>query len=222
MSKSTFEQIGDKIRGLRLTSSRGALSHETLATLLGVTAGRVAQWETGASQPTPEDLGKLARFFSVPIGVFYPDLPGEGVRLVALTPVAAGLNEKILNRVLHYAQFRNAPPLQGSGDAAIVCLTRGYPDLRDYDLLIERNRSIYETMNRHRTRQYPLVVWHEGNILPEHQRYIASLELNSDLRFVDVSPVFQAPEGLKEEDLVEYWTLGYRLMCRFRSIRSNR
>jgi hypothetical protein len=98
---------------------------------------------------------------------------------------------------------------------AIVCLTRGYSDPRRYSSLIERNRSIYETINRHRTHQYPLIIWHQGNIPPEHQHYIASRELNVDLRFVDISRVFRLPDGLKESDLVEDWSTGYRLMCRF-------
>jgi hypothetical protein len=98
---------------------------------------------------------------------------------------------------------------------AIVCLTKGYEDECGYDLLIERNRSIYETMNRHRTYQYPLIIWHEGNIPPEHQRYIAAREYNEDLRFIDISSTFRLPNDLSEGDMVETWPLGYRLMCRF-------
>jgi hypothetical protein len=100
---------------------------------------------------------------------------------------------------------------------AIVCLTRGYKDLSRYDALIERNRSIYQIINRHRARQYPLIVWHQGNISSEHQRYIAARELNRDLRFVDVSATFQLPKAVRKQDLLENWPLGYRLMCRFHS-----
>ena len=125
MNKSTFEQIGDKIRGLRLNYRSVALSRELLAMRLGIAANRVTQRETGAEKPTRENLDQLERFFRVSISVFFPEL--------------------------------------------------------------------------------------------KHQRYIASQELNSDLQFVDISPVFQLPEGLKEEDLMEGWTLGYRLMCRFHS-----
>jgi len=66
-------------------------------------------------------------------------------------------------------------------------------------------------------RQYPLIIWHEGNIPEEHQRYIADQDLNDDLRFVDVSRVFRLPITIKEKDLVEGWAVGYRLMCRFHS-----
>jgi hypothetical protein len=98
---------------------------------------------------------------------------------------------------------------------AIVCLTRGYTDIRRYDQLIKRNRSIYETINRHRRHQYPLIVWHEGNITLEHQRYILAREANADVRFIEVSAVFRLPRGIRESELKEDWPVGYRLMCRF-------
>jgi len=104
-----------------------------------------------------------------------------------------------------------------AGRSAIVCLTRGYPDLRGYDPLIKRNRSIYETINRRRRIQYPLIIWHEGNIPPEHQLYIRARERNRDIRFVDVSMTFELPGDAEEWDLAESWSLGYRLMCRFHS-----
>ena len=102
-----------------------------------------------------------------------------------------------------------------TGRSAIVCLTRGYADLRRYSQLIERNRSVYEIINRRRTHQYPLIIWHEGNIPAEHRSYILAQELNADVRFVDISAVFRLPAGLTKRDLMETWSVGYRLMCRF-------
>jgi hypothetical protein len=98
--------------------------------------------------------------------------------------------------------------------AAIVCLTRGYCDDRGYHQLIARNRSIFETINQRRANQYPLVIWHEGNISAEHQHHILANEANRDVRFVDISFVFRAPEWVKG-GVSEHWTIGYRLMCRF-------
>lgn len=98
---------------------------------------------------------------------------------------------------------------------AIVCLTRGYSELSGYIALIKRNRSIYEVINRHRERQYPLIIWHEGNIPREHQYYVLDQECNDDVRFVNISRVFRLPRTIKEEDLAERWRVGYRLMCRF-------
>jgi hypothetical protein len=112
-------------------------------------------------------------------------------------------------------QLRTANPAGGTAFAAIVGLTRGYSDIDRYDPLIARNRSIYESINRFRTDQYPLVLWHEGNISDAHQRYIVARDLNSDVRFVDVSGLFRLPRDISLPELVEDWQVGYRLMCRF-------
>jgi hypothetical protein len=49
----------------------------------------------------------------------------------------------------------------------------------------------------------------------DHQRYILKRESNAYVRFVDVSAVFRLPRGIKESELIESWSVGYRLMCRF-------
>lgn len=98
-----YEQIGKKIRELR-----GALSQDALAAKVGVGANTVSRWETGTYKPTPEDLDKLARFFSVPITVFFPDLPGEDPRVSALTSALGGLDKKDFDEVIRYAEFRKA------------------------------------------------------------------------------------------------------------------
>ena len=103
------------------------------------------------------------------------------------------------------------------GSGAIVCLTRGYSDIRGYALLMARNRSIYETINRRRRKQYPLLIWHEGNIKPAHRRHILARERNADVRFVDISAAFRLPRGVLPERFRENWSAGYRLMCRFHS-----
>jgi alpha 1,2-mannosyltransferase len=100
---------------------------------------------------------------------------------------------------------------------AIACLTRGYANLSGYMPLIRRNHSIYEVINRNRERQYPLIIWHEGNIPTEHQLYILAHEWNDDVRFIDISRVFRLPRTIKQQDLAEQWSVGYRLMCRFNS-----
>ena len=68
----------------------------------------MSRWETGTYKPTPEDLDKLARFFSVPITVFFPELQGEGARVVALTSALGGLGKKDFDEVVRYAEFRKA------------------------------------------------------------------------------------------------------------------
>ena len=97
---------------------------------------------------------------------------------------------------------------------AIVALVRGYSDLDDYDALIARNAAIYATINSRAIRQYPVIIWHEGNINPDHQRYILSKEKNADVRFIDVSERFQLPPDVTVASLKEHWPVGYRLMCK--------
>lgn len=101
---------------------------------------------------------------------------------------------------------------------AIVVLTRGYSDLAGYDALIARNRSIYEHINSRVTSQYPLLVFHEGDIDHHHQVYIRSVEKNQDLRFVDISSKFRLPADVDTSQFRESWSNGYRLMCRFNAL----
>lgn len=98
-----YQQIGKKIRELR-----GALSQDALAAKVGVAANTVSRWETGTYKPTPEDLDKLARYFSVPISVFFPDLQQQDPRVSALTSALAGLDKKDFDEVVRYAEFRKA------------------------------------------------------------------------------------------------------------------
>jgi transcriptional regulator with XRE-family HTH domain len=103
-----YEHIGQKIRELRTAYPKGTLSQDALAGELKVAANTVSRWETGRYKPTPEDLNKLARFFSVPITVFFPDLNADSARVTALTSATGGLAEKDFEEVLRYAEFRKA------------------------------------------------------------------------------------------------------------------
>lgn len=84
---------------------------------------------------------------------------------------------------------------------AIVCLTRGYHNLRQYSNLIERNKAIKEFINK--DNQYPLVIFHEGNIPEDHQDYITHFSEGQTIIFKDIS---------------EVWVGGYESMCRFQTI----
>ncbi len=86
MADHLYEFIGNKIRELRTRRREGALSQEALAASLKIAANTISRWETGTykeetnhelarqGKPTPEDLARLARFFKVPISVFFPNL----------------------------------------------------------------------------------------------------------------------------------------------------
>ena len=99
-----YEHIGRKIRELR-----GSLSQENLAAGMKIAPNTISRWETGTYKPTAEDLDKLARFFDVPITVFFPELQGkEDDRVTALASAVGGLGEKEFQEVVRYAQFRKA------------------------------------------------------------------------------------------------------------------
>ena len=101
--------------------------------------------------------------------------------------------------------------------AAIVGLTRGYPSEQYYDKLINRNNHIYEKFNKNLEEQYPLILFHEGNIIPEHQKYIISQSKNDNVTFIDVADSFKWPEDKVPMSTMQDhgFAPGYRLMCRF-------
>ena len=98
-----YESIGSKIRELR-----GQLSQDALAKELGIAANKLSRWETGTYKPTAEDLDRLARFFEVPISVFFPTQMDTDERVSALTSATGGLNDDEFEEVVRYAEFRKA------------------------------------------------------------------------------------------------------------------
>jgi len=67
-----YEQIGKQIRELRTTLKGQGVSQEELAQAVSTTANTVSRWETATYKPSISDLERLARFFGVPITVFFP------------------------------------------------------------------------------------------------------------------------------------------------------
>lgn len=110
-----YEHIGHRIRQLRVAYPKGALSQEALAAKLKVASNTVSRWETGKYKPTPMDLDSLARFFSVPITTFFPELAVDDARVTALTSATGGLTDGDFEEVVRYAEFRKARrALEGS------------------------------------------------------------------------------------------------------------
>ena len=102
--------------------------------------------------------------------------------------------------------------------AAIVCLTKGYPDVRYYETLIRRNLHNYENFNKNLNAQYPLLILHEGNIPDLHQKFILSNEKNNHVEFINIQPDFLWPNAIDFSEVKDNrFHLGYRLMCRFHS-----
>ena len=98
-----YQVIGEKIRELR-----GAMSQEALAIDLEIKPNKLSRWETGTYKPTAVDLDKLARYFNVPITVFFPGQIEETGRISALASATGGLEDEDFDEVLRYAQFRKA------------------------------------------------------------------------------------------------------------------
>ena len=102
-----------------------------------------------------------------------------------------------------------------SKTAVIHGLTKGYQQLTEYNKLIERNYGIYTNINSLQQIQYPLLVFHEGNISYAHQSYIHRYQHNCSVSFIDISVhCFQPPE-VSEEQMIEKWIIGYKHMCMF-------
>ncbi len=101
---------------------------------------------------------------------------------------------------------------------AIICLTRGYTDLQQYNVLIQRNIAIYNNINiRNGFWPWPLLIFHEGNVQPEHQEYIRSRSGPQPLFFIDIGAAeFSKPVGFDHtKELDKRWPWGYKCMCRF-------
>lgn len=109
-----YDQIGGKIRELRTTLKGKGISQEDLARAVKTTANTVSRWETATYKPSIADLEVLARFFGVPIAVFFPEAQAAS-RANALISATADLDDRDLEEVTLYARFRRAqrdPPLK--------------------------------------------------------------------------------------------------------------
>ena len=102
-----YEQIGKQIRELRTKLKGQGISQEELAQAVNTTANTVSRWETATYKPAISDLERLARFFGVPITVFFPPVEPKS-RTNALLSATADLDEENLEEVTLYAQFRRA------------------------------------------------------------------------------------------------------------------
>lgn len=83
------------------------MSQEDLARAVKTTANTVSRWETATYKPSISDLEKLARFFGVPITIFFPQAEAKS-RTNALLTATADLEDEDLEEVTLYAQFRKA------------------------------------------------------------------------------------------------------------------
>jgi hypothetical protein len=118
--------------------------------------------------------------------------------------------------------------MNNKSKVALAVLTKGYTDLQSYDTLINRNNLIYKNILTKTDIQYDMIIFHEGNIFPEHIEYIQSRseptlifknvkESGNKLAFDDsrnqINPTLCPPTPLSAQ-----FPLGYKHMCHFWSI----
>jgi hypothetical protein len=96
---------------------------------------------------------------------------------------------------------------------AIVVLTRGYANVRDYRNLIKRNNSITFLSEP----DIDILIFHEGNIPESHQKYISSFSLHLKLIFICISEhAFSSDKKqIKFYEPTKTFGLNYRHMCSF-------
>ena len=104
--------VGEQIRELRTHHRGKGISQEQLAVALKVfglntTANTISRWETAIYKPSVADLEKLARFFGVPISVFFPQIE-PSAQVKALLSATGDLGKDDLEELTRYAQFRKA------------------------------------------------------------------------------------------------------------------
>ena len=99
---------------------------------------------------------------------------------------------------------------------ALVVLTRGYTNLQQYNTLIQRNSSIAKYSND-KNRSIDNLIFHEGNILEEHQKYISSFTPHLNLKFICISEKAfnNDKKHIKIYNPTSSFGINYRHMCSF-------
>jgi transcriptional regulator with XRE-family HTH domain len=100
-----YNMIGEKIRKLRMSYRGRGISQEALADAVGTTPNTISRWETATYKPSLLDLERLARFFGVPMSVYFPHKE-QNKSVQALLSATGNLDEKDLDEVTGYAEYR--------------------------------------------------------------------------------------------------------------------
>jgi hypothetical protein len=96
----------------------------------------------------------------------------------------------------------------------IAVLNRGYTDEKDYYNLIKRNIHI---SNNLKDKSIDILIFHEGNILENHQIFISNKTPELKIKFIDISNIaFQDnKKNIEFDKETNAFNLGYRHMCSF-------
>ena len=115
MASPLVEYVAKSIREFRTSYGGGAgISQEALAKALGVASNTISRWETATYRPTLEDLEKLAAFFGKAVADFLPpgaQTRGQDERIDALVRTAKQLEDKDVEEIRRYAEFRRSQRL---------------------------------------------------------------------------------------------------------------
>lgn len=100
---------------------------------------------------------------------------------------------------------------------AIVCLTRGYNELNEYNSLINRNKSIHKMFN---INDYDIIIFNEGNITIDQQQHIQTQTPDMQIQFISIKFYNNTEQNdiCKPTTLSNNFSLGYKNMCYFWSI----
>jgi hypothetical protein len=98
---------------------------------------------------------------------------------------------------------------------AVAVLTRGYQNVQQYNTLIKRNLSIANNLGS--LQNIDILIFHEGNILEPHQKYIKQYTPTLNLKFICIKE-----HAFKDEkkdisffEPTKTFGLNYRHMCSF-------
>lgn len=97
---------------------------------------------------------------------------------------------------------------------AVILLTRGYTNIKRYDMLINRNKSIEKNLI---DKSIDILIFNENNITNEHQNYIKKMTPNLNIIFINIleKAFLNEKKNIKVDKSVEKFSLGYRHMCSF-------
>lgn len=97
---------------------------------------------------------------------------------------------------------------------AVILLTRGYTDIRKYEMLINRNKSIEKNLI---DKSIDILIFNENNITIEHQNHIKKMTPNLNINFINIleKAFLTEKKNIKVDKSINIFSLGYRHMCSF-------
>jgi len=102
---------------------------------------------------------------------------------------------------------------------AVVGLVKGYSgETHKYEDLINRNIAIHNSFNKFFN--YPLLIFHEDNLISSDQKFIVE-NSPGKINFINISNFFKIDNEqsyLGKINDIERFDFGYRKMCRFNSL----